>query len=296
MTEKKTKTVREMINEANELYDKGEWIAALRILCEARSLAGEKISRLDELVLINRIIDMHEGWNYWKKGDIELAVIAWQTATEKGSDEITQASAHAGLGIYFADKGNREKALYHAKLAQELLPEKATINQNMNLNACGISLAKIGELDRAERILLKVAKINEQLEGRPFEISPDPALSKKAKHQRAKNGYNLVSLIYLPQGRWDEAIRELYEEVIPRYTAVGAETDIAAAYHRMAEAYEKMAETGGVDSKAEELEMALTYEKISLGFWQKHPDDPTRVVTSEKNIANIKNKIESLKQ
>lgn len=279
---------REKMNKAIELYDKGEWSNAIDLL---RPLLKEEISLKER-----RDVLMHLGWNFWKRGDKALASTSWEAALSEEAGSITQASAHAGLGIYYAEKGDKENALRHAKLAQELLPQNATMNQAINLNACGIAMAKTGELGRAEGILLKVAKINEQLEGRPLERSPDPALSKKAKHQRAKNGYNLASLIYLPQGRWDEAIRELYEEVIPRYTVVGAETDLAAAYHRMAEAYEKMAETGDIDSKTEELEVALAYEKVSLNFWQKHSDDPKRAEIAGKNITNIINKIENLKQ
>lgn len=285
MTEKKTEIVRKKINKAIELYDKGNWNEAIDLLTpmDIRTLTNSK--EVAE-------IEMHIGWNYWKKNNKELAVSYWeQVRGNPDADSIIQSSVCAGLGIYYAEKGDKERALYHAKLAQELLPENANMNQAINLNACGISLAKIGELKKAEKILQKVAKINEQLER-----SPDSALSKKAKHQRAKNGYNLASLIYLPQGRWDEAIRELYEEIIPRYTAVGAETDLAAAYHRMAEAYEKMAETGDINSKTEELEMALAYEKVSLNFWQKHSDDPKRAEIAGKNITNIINKIENLKQ
>lgn len=285
------KTVKGMINEANGLYDKGKWNDALNVLREARYLANEKIQRLDELALINRLIDMHEAWNYWKKGDIELAVIAWQTALDKGSDEITQASAHAGLSIYFADKGDREKALYHAKLAQEL-PQNAALNQRINLNTCGISLAKIRELKRAEEILKKVAFLNEQIEK-----SDDSVLAKKAKHQRAKNGYNLASLVYIPQKRFVEARNELEQEVIGRYTTVEAETDLAAAYHRLAEVYERMAdETEESTDKEAKLELALAYEKVSRDFWQKHPDDPRRIETAVKNIQQIEQKIENLKQ
>lgn len=161
----------------------------------------------------------------------------------------------------------------HAKLAQELLPQNATMNQAINLNACGIAMAKIEEMGRAEGILLKVAKINEQLEK-----SDDLVLAKKAKHQRGKNGYNLASLVFIPQKKSEEAINELINEVIPRYKNVGAETDLAAAYHRISEAFENL----------KKYNDSLYWEELSLDLWQKHPDDPKRAETAEKNILRIK--------
>ncbi len=286
MTEK---TVREMINKAIGLYDKGEWNKSLELL---------EIAFQAYLVDNKTAAEIHMmvGWNYWKRGDKDLAASSWMTAMEivaQEKDNITKASAHAGLGIYYAEKGNKEKALHHAKLAQELLPLDATINQVMNLNACGISLAKIGELKLAEEVLRKVAKINEQLEK-----SDDPATAKKAEHQRAKNGYNLASLILIPQGRFYEASMELDEEVIPRYVAVEAETDLAAAYHRIAEINEKLVDEGGSHNtvKSAALDLALQAEEKSLALWQKHPDDPKRVKTAKENVARIKEKFEKLKQ
>ena len=186
------RTVTELVNEAIELRDKGEWDAARFKLERARETADETIQNIDELVVAFCTIDMHDGWISWKKGEKGLAEILWMKVLENGSDIITQASAHAGLGIYYAEMGEKDKALYHSKLAFDLLPEEATMNQSMNLNACGIAQAKIGELERAEEILLKVARINEQLER-----SSNSVIAKKAKHQRAKNGYNLASLVYI---------------------------------------------------------------------------------------------------
>lgn len=284
MIEKKTKTVREKIDGAIELYDKGEWNAALELLeiifqtCYVNNKEAAEIHML-------------AAWNHWKRGEKDLAASVWMTTIQiAGADKITKASAHAGLGIYYAEKGDKEKALHHAKLAQELLPENATMNHAMNLNACVISLAKLGELEQAEALLRKVAEINEQLEK-----SDDSVLAKKAKHQRAKNGYNLASLVYIPQKRFTEAIKELNNEVAPRYVKVGAETDLAAAYHRLSEAYE-FVERPGIYEEKPKLEYALTLEIRSLNLWQKHPDDPKRIETAEKNIQRIKEKIEKLKQ
>lgn len=168
MTDEKVKTVRETINKAIELYDKENWNAALELLeivFQAYPVDNKTAAEIHMLV----------GWNHWKLGKKDLAASVWTTTIQIAGADIAQASAHAGLGIYYAEKGNKEKALYHAKLAQDLLPENVTINQVMNLNACGISLAKIGELERAEEVLRKVAQINEQLEK-----SDDPAIAKKA--------------------------------------------------------------------------------------------------------------------
>lgn len=281
MTEK---TVKEMISKAIGLYDKGEWNAALELLeivFQAYPVDNKTAAEIHMLV----------GWNNWKLGKKDLAASVWTTTIQiAGADNIAQASAHAGLGIYYAEKGNKEKALYHAKLAQDLLPENATINQVMNLNACGISLAKIGKLGHAEEVLLKVARLNEQLEK-----SDDPVLAKKAKHQRAKNGYNLASLIYIPQKRYEEAIKELNNEVTQRYVKVGAETDLAAAYHRLSEAYE-LVERPDINEEKSKLEYALRFEEKSSNLWRKHPDDPKRIETAEKNIQRLKEKIEKLKQ
>jgi len=283
MTEEKA--VREIINKAIELYDKGEWNASISLLEQTYlwTLGDNKTGAE---------IEMHIGWNEWKKANKLQAATRWETVMRiPAADKITQASAHAGLGIYYAEKGDKEKALHHARLAQELLPLNATINNVMNLNACGISLAKIGELDHAEEVLRKVAKINEQLEK-----SADPILAKKAKHQRAKNGYNLASLILIPQSRFYEALMEL-EEAIPRYVAVGAETDLAAAYHRVAEANEKMAEGDShFTVNLATLNLALSAEEKSLTLWQKHPDDPKRIETAEKNVQRIKDKIQKLEK
>ncbi len=286
MTEKKTETVIEKINKAIKLYDKGNWDQAIDLLkpMDIRTLSnGKEVAE----------IEMHIGWNYWKKNNKELAGFIWeQIRGNPDANYITQASVYAGLGIYYAEKGNKEKALRYAKLAQELLPSNATMNQAINLNACGISLAKIGELSRAEGVLRKVAQINEQLEK-----SDDLAIAKKAKHQRAKNGYNLASLILIPQDRLYEALMELDEEVIPRYIAVEAETDLAAAYHRIAEINENLVDRDSHNTvKSVALDLALSAEQKSLELWQKHPDDPKRAETAEKNIKRINEKIENLKQ
>jgi tetratricopeptide (TPR) repeat protein len=261
------------IEEAMKEYDAGNWTVAIKILTKAKEEA-EPVEQAE--------IDAYIGWNMWKMQRKEEAAEIWECmiltkAVLAGvASKATRASAHAGLGIYYAEKSDKEKALEHAQLAQDLLPEDATLQQNKNLNACGITVAKIGELGQAEEILKRVARINEQLEK-----SDDPEIAKEAKHQRAKNGYNLASLVYIPRRMYSAAIKELKNRVVSRYMEVGAETDLAAAYHRIAEAYENL----------RDYDNALHFEKMSLKLWEKHPDDPKRVETAKVNIARIEAKM-----
>jgi len=119
----------EIVEEALREYNQGNWKKSIQLLKKARAE-----------------IDTHIAWNLWKLRQKEKAAVIWkEVISGKAASNTTKASSHAGLGIYYAEKGNKEKALEHAQLAQKLLPEDATINQVMNLNACGISLAKIQE-------------------------------------------------------------------------------------------------------------------------------------------------------
>jgi tetratricopeptide (TPR) repeat protein len=255
------------ISEAMEDYNDGNWQPSINKLQAVKAEA-----------------DVYISWNLWKMQKKGEAASIWKEVIfGTVADDVTKASAYAGLGIYYAEMGNKEKALEYAQFAQNLLPENATANQNKNLNACGITMAKIGELDQAEKILSKVAYINQQLEK-----SDDPVIVREAKHQRAKNGYNLASLIYIPQKRFKEAVAELEARVIPRYIEVEAETDLAAAYHRISEVYENGT---GVNY---DLEQALHFEQLSFVLWQEHSDDPERAKTARKNVSRIQKKINFL--
>ncbi len=261
-------TVRGTIDSAVLLYNRGSWRDAATLIENING--ATQIEAYEMFALI--------GWIDWKIGGINksTAVLMWNDVIKNGeeiADQTTLATAHAGLGIYYAENGNKDEALQHAQLAQDLLPENAISYQNRNLNSCGITMAKIGELSRAEEILKKVAKINEQLMK-----SNDQEIAREATHQRGKNGYNLATLVYIPQKMWNEAIEELQNVVILRYIEVGAETDLAAAYHRIAECYENLSD----------FENALIFEEKSLEFWKKHSDDPQRVKTAEKNIRHLK--------
>lgn len=235
---------------------------------------------------------MTDGWSLWRKGKKDKAADAWEEIIESDSDDLAQASAHAGLGIYYAETKEKEKSLYHANLALELTPQDATISYVMNMNALGISLAKNKDYAHAESILKKVAGINEL-----NEKSNDPDISRQSKHQRAKNGYNLASLVYLPQERFDEAIKELKEEVIPRYEeviqlgVVQAGSDLAAAHHRISESYIGISNTANIADRPQILTMAKDYEDQSLALWKSTSDLPDRVKNAENNVKNLKEQI-----
>ena len=235
---------------------------------------------------------MTDGWSLWYKGKKDKAASAWGKIIESDSDDLAQASAHAGLGIYYAETKEKEKSLYHANFALELTPQDATISYVMNMNALGISLAINKNYDHAESILKKVAGINEL-----NEKSSDPDISRQSKHQRAKNGYNLASLVYLPQERFNEAIKELKEEVIPRYEkviqlgVVQAGSDLAAAHHRISESYIGISNTANIADKPQILAMAKDYEDQSLALWKNTSDFPDRVKTAENNVKNLEEKI-----
>lgn len=273
-------TVREQIEQAYYSYNKGNWDRSFEILGQIKGAAIEETMEIMALF----------AWNYWKKGSKSEAAYYWtMVSNSKKASDVIKASTHAGLGIYCAEKGDKEEALRHIQLAQNLLPENATIQQNKNLNACGITMAKIGELERAEEILKKVAGINEQLMK-----SDDSEIAREATLQKAKNGYNLVSLVYIPQERFYEAIKELEEEVISRYEAVEAETDLAAAYHRVSEVNEKIAEASAISVfvRLAALNLSLSAEQNSLELWKKHQKDaPGRVETAQDNIKRIENKM-----
>ena len=236
---------------------------------------------------------MTDGWSLWRERKKDEAAAAWKETIKTNSDDLTLSSAHAGLGIYYAERKEEKKSLYHANFALELTPQDATISYAMNINALGISLAINKHYAHAESILKKVANINEL-----NEKSSDLDISRQSKHQRAKNGYNLASLVYIPQERFDEAIKELKEEVISRYETVlqsgtvQAGSDLAAAYHRLSESYDKLADKADISSKQQMVASALEYESKSLDLWKIYAgNDFNRVKTAENNVENLKEKM-----
>ena len=237
---------------------------------------------------------MTDGWSLWRKGKKDEAASAWEKTIKSDSDDLAQAGAHAGLGIYYAEEKEKKKSLYHANLALEMTPRNATISYAMNMNALGISLAKNKDYAHAESILKKVANINEL-----NEKSNDFNLSRQSKHERGKNGYNLASLVYMPQKRFDEAIKELKEEVLPRYKAVQTyptstyriKSDLAAAHHRISESYIGISDTANIKARPQILELAKDYENRSFDLWKSTSDFPDRVKTAENNVKNLEDQI-----
>ncbi|MCK5518924.1 MAG: hypothetical protein KAI61_05875 [Alphaproteobacteria bacterium] len=245
---------------------------------------------------------MTNGWDLWRYGQKGSAAIVWEELIKSSTNDLEKASAHAGLGIYYAEKKEKDKSLYHANLALELTPSNATISYAMNMNALGITLAKNKDYAHAESILKKVAGINELNE---------KSSAQKSTHERAKNGYNLASQVYMPQAqaeldknikkkKFDEAIKELKEEVIPRYEAIRAypasasriESDLAAAHHRVAESYIGISDTtDNLAARPQILAMAKKYEDQSLALWIGTASFPKRVKTAEDNIKNLEEKI-----
>jgi len=256
---------KEKIDKILQEYDAGEWIKSRGLIEELRG-SGTKAQEAE--------LDMLDGWNLQKLKDFEKACeVSESVVSNPFADDQAKSSAYSLLAIYYSKKKETEsRALECARLAQELMPENATIPQNMRLNACGIAFANLGKLAEAEKILRRVMAINKSLEN-----SADAEVARKAKHQLAKNIYNLVSLILIPTGRLDEAYNELSKNVIPRYQEVNAETDLAAAFHQLSV----------VCKKQGNLVSALRFEKSSLELWIKHPDDPARITKAEQNIKNI---------
>lgn len=240
---------------------------------------------------------MENGWSLWRERKKDLAAAAWKKDIESNSSDSTKASAHAGLGIYYAEKGKKKKSLYHANLAMEITPQDAIISYAMNMNALGISLAKNKDYTQAELILKKVADVNER-----YERSNNPIISLQRKHQRAKNGYNLAYLVYLPKKKPNLAVIELEKEVIPRYKAVlqagviQAGSDLAAAYHRLSESYDKLADKADPSKKKQMIENALKYESKSLDLWEIHAgNDFDRIENAKNNIEELREKAALMK-
>lgn len=245
-------------------YDKGYWkesIIDLTALLEFASPAKKTE------------INMDIGWNNWKmRLKDEAAEIAKAVLADKETTDIAKSSAHSLLSLYYSEKPDKKiEASEHARLAQELTSSSG-LRHRVNLNSCVIALGNMGDLTRAEQVFQKVAMENEKVEktGNAKEVE-------KSKHQRGKNGYNFVSKVLIPQGRFDEAGKELIRNVIPRYMEVGAYTDLAAAYHQLSVVYRKQ----------KKLKEALSYERMSLVLWEEYSDDPTRAPQAEKNIKDI---------
>ena len=233
----------------------------------------------------------------FRQGHKDKAAEEWERTLSPDEEHNVTAKikAHAGLAMYYQEKGNKKKSSDHLFWAMEKTPYESDdpiTYASINGKAYGAYYAKEGELDEAESGLKMAAHIYECIEQK------NSGSSKKANFLRGETGIDLVSLVYLPQEKPEKALKELEEEVIPRIRPSShlrrnfgwsqrAEIDLADAYHLVSVSYDKIAE------KSDDLQMAelaLDFESKSLALWKKHPDYLNRVETAEMNIQTLKEK------
>ena len=161
------------------------------------------------------------------------------------------------------------------------------ISHTKSLDDFVVSLTKSKNYNYAKIFFKKTAHLNEH-----HELSDDPILALQGKYQRAKNSDNLAFLIYVPQGRLNDAIKEIKKEVIPRYEAVlqagmvQAGSDLAVAYYKLSELYDKLADKADVSGKRQMKTAALKYKTKSLALWKIYDkNDPDQVKTVKKTPA-----------
>ena len=167
------------------------------------------------------------------------------------------------------------------------------IVHTVNLNTASVSLIKSKNYARAEIILKITAELNEH-----HELSSDPLLALQGTYQRAKNGDNLAFGVYTPQKRFNEAVKEIEKEVIPRYKTVlqtgmvQAGSDLAVTYYKLSELYEKLADKADVCGKQQMTTAALNYKAKSLALWKTYAgSDSDQIKNAEKTTATTANKM-----
>ena len=232
-----------------------------------------------------------------RQGHEKEAAKEWEeiTSFREESTKTTRIKAHARLALYYQEKGNKEKADNHLFLAlNSELPEnidQITFNL-INHETQGIYYAKEGEVTLASSHLEVAAYYYKDFE------KENSDHSKEAKLLRAETGLELVSLVYLPQGKPEKALEELKKEVIPRIRPSShlrrifgwntrEETNLAAAYHLMSVSYDKIAEKSNNSQMAA---LALCFESESLNMWKRHPDYLNRIEAAKTNIQTLKEK------
>lgn len=236
----------------------------------------------------------NNGWELWRTGQQQEAAQAWHGVLDNADATAADtASAHAGLSLFYAGRGDKDIALTHLNLALTTTPSDTSPVYVMN--SCAVSFAKLGDHAAAEDMLKKVAALNEQEEA----TAKPTEQARVARHQRAKNGHNLASLVYLPKKRFAEAVHELEKNVLPRYKLIAtakeeftgketAATDLASASHWLSVAYEKLAAQANISDKPALLKTALDYESYSCALWKNNPENTTRIETAQKNYRNLK--------
>jgi tetratricopeptide (TPR) repeat protein len=235
------------------------------------------------------------GWIAWKQEEKVCAQKIWAAAYDSDFiSEIDRVSAMCGLAIYHSELKSERGAGRASELIEEIISiledmDELSLDVSVRLNSVGIALANVKQFEKAEKIILQAMSINESIEQ-----AGDARRMFEAIHQRAKNGYNLSSLILMKIGRHDEALTELTEEVVPRYETVKAETDLAAAYHRISEIYlVKANQKETYEEKTDDLQKAYDFEYMSSLLWEKHLEDqPGRYTQATDNLKKIRTIVE----
>ncbi len=262
-----------MIDKVTALYNEGKWDKSIELLDQMRT-----IYNVDSQVI--RHVNALNGWNLWKQSKRDEAAEYWQKALDiLRAPDFVNSTVFSGLSLYMAYTDSVATVVKnYAMLSMAMIPDgEGTPGYTIRANACGIALAQLGDLNEAERVLEKTMRMNEE-----FESSENAEIAQIGKHQRAKNGYNLSALVLIPQGKYKEAREELFDRVIPRYQAVGATSDLAAALFRVGLTYEK----------EEHYLSALALYQKCLEKW-KEAGDPARIEQAEGNVDRVRKLIKA---
>lgn len=243
-----------------------------------KSIMMLKLVPRDNLDMISSALSLL-GWVVWKMGEKDLANEIWTEVLQVPDLLVAEKiSALSGKTIYLAEKdGFKDEVLRNVAIIRILLNGAAAVNSlllSVALNSIGIALAKIGEKATAERILREAMVMNNAM-AKDGKLSAKIHL--KARHQEAKNGYNLSTLIFLPSFRFREAVGMLLSRVIPLYKEAGATTDLAAAFNAVARAKKGFSKNNT---------QAARYELASMLYWQMS-GKVDRVCKSVENMQNI---------
>jgi tetratricopeptide (TPR) repeat protein len=275
------------LHQIRMMYNHGDW-----------KEAGEKLAEL-----MDHITDCSDyqgaqvllGWIEWKRKNKDDALNLWGEAyNNECTKELDRLSAMCGMAIYYSEGDAMNK-----QIAREIIDaimvvledmEEPSLDLSVRLNSLGIALANISEYVKAEMVLRQAIGINKAIE-----LSDDHRLREEATLQQAKNWYNLCTLVLMKQGKRESdelALTEILCNVVHRYESVGAETDLAAAYHRISELHLKRLPSSVeklTEKDKKNLQAAYDFEKMSTGIWNKHKgDDPKRLIQAEDNLKGIR--------
>lgn len=250
-------------------YNEGRLIEAEKELKSLQQSEAENIARLF-------ILDAILGWIFWKAKKRMEAVKLWNAISGSTlANSSAKMFADAGLAVYYAEEKMEDEA--DAAISEIKASFCAFENSLMTviiLNSLLKALADLGRYDEAKEVFNRGAEISESLEK-----YPDSEITRRAKHQRAKLGFNFATRLLIPNGDYDKAERELCDEVANRYLeAVGENNDLAACYHWI----------GVVLLKKGEEKKALKIEVASWKIWNRlRQDFPNRDKAASSNIWDI---------